>query len=360
MKINKIIDSHVHISMDAPLYENVKAFKWIMEKTNTERINFLALNAHHFFAATKLNNSKCLYLKSKFEPIGYAGYCIDYTKENTKEGFKKQIELAVNAGFDCWKIIEAKPNSQSFSGFKLDDDIYDSAFSYAESIKLPIIVHCADPVSMWDSDYKTGYLKKEEYQNQVYNVLAKHPNLVLTFAHFGFMADKPEFVKELFLKYPNVCLDNVPAPEEYFVISEKHDEWKEIFEKYSTRIIFGTDRGNHATLNYTKDEYFKLFPETVSYQKRLLLEDGPCDGRHPFPGIEELWGTTWYGLNISDEAYNNIVYNNFMRIYKEPRKINYELLKEIAEYEFSLDVKTNYKEEDYKELISYCNQKINK
>ena len=104
MKTDKIIDSHTHISMDFSLKENEKSFRWWMKAVNAERIQFLALNAHIFFKETQLNESKCLYLKSVFAPIGYAGYCIDHTKENSSDGFLKQIKDAKKAGFDCWKI----------------------------------------------------------------------------------------------------------------------------------------------------------------------------------------------------------------------------------------------------------------
>ena len=58
-------------------------------------------------------------------------------------------------------------------------------------------------------------LKKEEYQRQMLNGLKRHPNLVLTFAHFGFMSDKPEFVEKLLNEYKTVYFDNVPGPEEF-------------------------------------------------------------------------------------------------------------------------------------------------
>ena len=180
MKTKKIIDSHVHISMDFPLEQSEKGFRWFMEAGGIERINFLALNAHTFFQETQLDNSKCLYLKSVFAPYGYAGYCLDYSKPNTAEGFLEQIKLAVKAGFDCWKIIEAKPNSQQVWKHRMDEEIYEPAFAYAEKTRFPIIVHVGDPIGMWENEYKDGYLKKEEYQQQMLNVLKRHPNLVLT------------------------------------------------------------------------------------------------------------------------------------------------------------------------------------
>ena len=354
MKIDKFNDSHTHISMDVSLKDDIQSFKWIMETSNTERINFLALNAHVFFQETQLDNSKCLFLKSAFSPNGYAGYCMDYTKDVSPEGFLEQIKLAYNAGFDCWKIIESKPNSQKVWGHAVDEPLYDLAFAFAEEKKFPIIVHVADPIQEWDTSYKEGFLKKEEYRQQLFNVLERHPNLVLTFAHFGFMGDKPELVEKLFNKYDSVYLDTVPAPEEFFVISEYHDKWKYIFNTYSEKILFGTDRGNHSVKGYTKQEWLKNFPPINEYITRILRKDGPCDGRFPFPGLEERWGTEFYGLNINDNAYNNIVYNNFIRIYGKPRKINFHLLYEIAKHEFSLPSKSPYKEEDYNLIVNTC------
>ena len=64
---------------------------------------------------------------------------------------------------------------------------------------------------MWDNEYKEGYLKKEEYQQQMLNVLERHPALIVTFPHFRSMCDKPEFVEDLLNKYNNVYFDNVPG-----------------------------------------------------------------------------------------------------------------------------------------------------
>ena len=355
-RFEKVIDSHVHISMDAPLPETIKSWQWWMEKGRIDRINFLALNAHVTFECTELNNSKCLFLKTQFPGKAYAGYCLDYSKERSKEGFLNQIKMAYEAGFDCWKIIESKPNSQCVWKLRIDDDIYDAAFKFAEDNKFPIIIHVADPDIFFETDYKDGFLTKWEYQEQALNVLKRHPNLILTFAHFGFFGDKPDLVKDLIKTYPGVHFDNVPGPEEYFVIAKNPLVWKEIMEKNSTRFIFGTDRGNHAPWNDSKEKYFKKFPETVTYGTNMLVKDGIYDGRHPFPGLEEHWGTELYGLGLSPEAYNNIVYNNFMRIYGEPKRVNLKLLKEITEHEFSLPSKSKYLKEDKKIILDCCNK----
>ena len=86
----------------------------------------------------------------------------------------------------------------------------------------------------------------------------------------------------------------------------------------------------------------------------MLVKDGEYDGRHPYPGIEDHWGTVLYGLNLSDAAFNNIVYDNFMRIYGEPKPINYECLYEIAKHEFSLPSKSPYLKSDFEKIKEEC------
>ncbi len=357
MKVQKYNDSHTHISFDDSLTDDIVSFRWFMEAGNVERINFLALNAHTFFEETQLNNSKCLYLKYAFAPVGYAGCCLDYSLGMTRQIAYEQIKRAKEAGFDCWKIIESKPNSQSVWGHRIDDEIYEDAFAYAEKEQFPIIMHVSDPIGEWETSYKTGYLSKKEYQQQALNVLKRHPNLVLTLAHMGFFSDEPDTIEQMFETYPNFYLDIVPAPEEYFVMSKYHERWHEIMNKYSTRILFGTDRGNHPTAGLCKEEWLKRYPQTVDYEKRLFENKGECDGRYPFPGLEEHWGTTWYGLDIDDEAFNNIFYNNFMRIYGEPKEVNFEILYEIAKHEFSLPAKSKYLQEDFQTIKTLCAQK---
>jgi len=360
MKINLLNDSHTHVSMDVSLKETIVSFKRVNERTNVVRINFLALNGHITYAETQLDNSKCLYLKSKFAPYGYAGYNIDHSKKTDAQGILEQVKLAQEAGFDCWKIIEGKPNSQCVWKQRIDSDDYELAFKYAEETQFPIIIHVADPSVYFNTDYsdKSIFLSKKEYQDEIINVLERHPNLLITIAHMGFMGDNPLYVEELLNKYPNLHFDNVPGPEEYFEMSKHQPEWKRIHNEYSTRFLFGTDRGNHGLEGKTVEEWFKCYPETASYQRRFYENDGLCDGRHPFPGLEEYWGTEWNALGITDEAYNNIFYDNFIRIYEDPRPINYKILKELAEYEFALPSKSKYLKEDLQDILIECEKHI--
>jgi len=360
MKINLVNDSHVHLSFDTSLPGTEKAWRLWQERCGVERINFLALNAHEGFEIPELHDARCLYLKARFGEMGYAGFCLDYHRPETRDEILIDLKDACAGGFDCWKIIEGKPDVQNGLKHSIDSDFYEPCFAFAEAAEFPIVCHVADPIQMWGKGgkYEKGFLPKEEYQNAALRILRRHPNLRWTFAHFGFFSDRPVFVEKLLETYPYLMFDNVPAPEEYFVQSAHAAEWHAIFESHPERFLFGTDRGPHPVGLLSSNEYFVRFPETVSYQKRIYLGKGIIDGRYPFPGYEDRWGTEWQALDLNDEAYNDLVFYNFLRRYGlKPREVNPQYLLNLANHDYSLPSSSKTKREDYALIRAYCEER---
>ncbi len=351
MQVKNLFDTHTHLTLDEPLESIVRGTKWFMEAGGIERIGFLALKAFGRKSFHCLGNSKCLYLKSVFAPYAYAGFSLDWNGKYTADSLAEQVLTAMKSGFDCWKVIEGKPNVQKELNIRLDDGILDKAFALAEREGFPVVVHIADPPAVFESG---EYMPADEYRLQLFRVLERHKNLVIVIAHMGFMSDTPERVEKLLNTYPNLYLDNVPAPEEYFAMSAKHEEWKRIHTQYPTRFLFGSDRGSHGAAHFSKEEYLQNFPQTLSYQMRLYTENGPCDGRHPFPGVEELWGTEWYGLGLDGETVLRIFRDNALKLYGEPKPINYECLYAYAKEEFAAQGVSPSQEEDFTLIKAEC------
>ncbi len=80
-------------------------------------------------------------------------------------------------------------------------------------------------------------------------MLDKHPRLNATLAHFFFLSEYRDRVEEILEKYPNVKFDLTPGWEMYIAFSKDTEGWHDFFEKYSERILFGTDSGNHKDNN---------------------------------------------------------------------------------------------------------------
>ncbi len=301
--------------------------------------------------------------------ITFRGYSVDdniitlYLKETFKEAavsvfgglyyspylnylgvpFSEQAQRLLDMGCDGLKLIEAKPTYRKAVGFGLDSKLYDDMFCMLEEKQIPLLCHALDPVEFWYEDLakklhnweyikthdwmydKPEFLTHSESRNEVLARLQRNPNLNIVFAHFMFLSEEIELAEELMEKYPNFKLDLTPGWEMYVGFMKNYDAWKKFFEKYSTRILYGTDTHN---LSFA---YSSKIHQTVRYAVA-----GESD-EITMPHVPQV---TMRGFDLSKEHQENIFYNNYQRLIGTPKKVNVDLLVEEAENMLRL-VKSN-------------------
>ncbi|MCK7495462.1 MAG: amidohydrolase family protein [Comamonadaceae bacterium] len=120
---------------------------------------------------------------------------------------------------------------------------------------LPILWHVNDPEEFWDAEkipswaksrgwfYGSDTINNEVQYTQVLNVLERHPNLKIIFAHFFFMSAQLPRLADLLDRYPRICIDLTPGIEMYVNLSKQPEKTRAFFEKYQDRILYGTDIG---------------------------------------------------------------------------------------------------------------------
>ena len=254
------------------------------------------------------------------------------------EGFapEEQLDDLMAIGLDGIKMIETKPNYQKMLGVKLSDPLYDKFFAKAEKEQISILCHSSDPESSWSLEgldpkhpewhYANGtFLTFEEIHKDLESVLNKYPNLKITLAHIFFNENHPEKFVELLEKHPNLTYDICPHTYMFGVMSKNVSLWKEIFTKYSDRIMFGTDycssSGNIPTIGH--DNVY-----------RFLLTDDDF----------KFWnGMEAHGLNLNKSDVEKILYSNFYKAFGEKSKpINKDALRDyIKKYEKLMTNKEN-------------------
>ena len=91
-------------------------------------------------------------------------------------------------------------------------------------------------------------------------MFAKHPHTTFVALHFGSWPENLDFVEQTLQKFPNVMIETGAREGE---LGRQPRRTREIFLKYSDRIMFGTDEGAGEAMyqNYfrwleTEDEYF--------------------------------------------------------------------------------------------------------
>ncbi len=320
----KIIDAHYHIGHwylpqdDDNCYLTMKKYQKESDISNitlqslSSYINTYRPIVHNIIAALIKLNDDTFYayptLHYPITPVNAAAY--------DESEFYNQVKMFEEIGFDGIKMLEGKPNMRKGFAIPLNDPLYDKYYSYLEENKIPIMFHVADPDDFWDEGREYGdgtFLSKEELYAEALSVLESHKNLTVIFAHCFFMAHEPKRLCALLDKYPNMYFDLTPGPIMYEHFTRLYDEWREIFNKYSDRIIFGTDASSDASMEIQNG---------LVYEMRRFLETDDTFDSFNFYDMSYIIK----GFKLDDTVLDKIYYDNFKKLVKEPKKINVEAL----------------------------------
>ena len=319
---HKVIDSHLHFYdwSDEQGNEFFHCFEEYRNEMGLAGINLCALPSGNGTDVT--NNIMCaLYKLLNKETFAHAGLLYDKYPmgEKLAQGmdFVTQLDELEAIGFDGIKMIEGKPTMHKTIGKNLLHMEFDKFFAEAEKRGTHITFHVNDPKEFWSTDgncndYCDGtYATHEELYRQAYQILEKHPNLTVTFAHFFFKSEHPEDLESLFEKYPNMCVDLTPGWEMYLSFYERKEFFKEFFTKHSKRILLGTDA---------------YFPRPTECS--MWLVDRVYRFLSSSDVVKAVADRYESGLCIPDEAIEDIAYRNFeRRVGIAPKEINKDALK---------------------------------
>ena len=274
-----------------------------------------------FMYAEKLANTKTttydtFALAAKDMLNGNADYL--FVDKTTAKSLAKEI--------DGLKIIEGKPNMRrDLPVPDFDDSQWDPFFAWAEKEQVPILWHVNDPETFWNPDlapswakkqgwsYDDSYINNEVQYTQILNLLEKHPNLKIIFAHFFFMSAQLPRLSAILDKYPNIMVDTTPGIELYENLSANPEGAKEFFRKYGNRVTYGTDIGARSVLPGTPSKLNRT--ECVN---RAQLAQTYLTASEPVPvkadgdflvGEEDF---ALMGLGLSQEDAQKILADNFL------------------------------------------------
>ncbi|MCX6180718.1 MAG: amidohydrolase family protein [Bacteroidetes bacterium] len=111
-------------------------------------------------------------------------------------------------------------------GFAIDDIRLNDCYEYANSKKLPVLIHTGFSIEKLKNEYAEP--------GRIVNVAKNYPNVNFILAHAGFKLDQP-LIREL------LEIDNVYADLSGFINSSK-ETLKLVFqEPYNSKILFGSD-----------------------------------------------------------------------------------------------------------------------
>ena len=306
--MKKFANAHVHIKYGDP--KKVEHFLEALTKTGITDVALLSLCAYPGYEKTE--NLSILWWKSKFNKLRISAFgSLHEVDVYANVPYEVQLEKLLALGCDGMKFIHMKPDVRKAIGKGLDHPDYDKMFSIMEERGIPAIIHSGDPEKFWDMStasaeaiakgwcYGDGtYLSCQEHYEECFRMLDKHPKLNAVFAHMFFLSENMDEAVRILEKYPNVSFDLTPGTEMYPAFAKDIDAWHDFFEKYSDRILFGTDSGDHK---YNEAELHDLVYTAITHDSSEFEMPG-------FPGKISR------GLYLSEKAVENICYNNYERL----------------------------------------------
>jgi predicted TIM-barrel fold metal-dependent hydrolase len=223
----------------------------------------------------------------------------------------RQIDDSVARGARGLKVLKELGLGVRDSTGKLipiDDPRLDAAWEECGRLDIPVFIHVADPEAFFHpidasneryeelidhpdwSFYGPQFPSMQELLAERDRMFAKHPHTTFVALHFGSWPENLDFVDQTLQKFPNVMIETGAREGE---LGRQPRRTREIFLKYSDRIMFGTDEGAEEAMyrNYfrwleTEDEYFPY----AQY---------PLQGR---------WMI--YGLGLPDEVLEKLYHRN--------------------------------------------------
>jgi len=281
-KVEEIADCHVHMGK----VDSEGGMEAIRRATGISRMGLVAIQN----PAQGAGLPQALYMKSRYPGTYYVLAGLNHAQKLSEGKVKTpnlaaQVDAFAEMGCDGIKMIEGKPTSRQRMDIPVTDPYFADYWARVEELRLPIVWHVNDPEEFWDPERIPGWAKdrnwgygpddvtKEALYAEVDEVLARHPRLNVSFAHFYFLSADLSRAARFLDEHPSVRFDLAPGIEMLYNISRDPDAGREFFINYADRIVFGTDLASRQSLEEGRvragivyrwlegDEEFRVPPE---------------------------------------------------------------------------------------------------
>ena len=312
-----IVDGHVHFVHP----ERMDDILALLEQVGCVRANLVCIPNPD---ATN-HNPAALYFKECHPDRVYLSGALDYTPLLTAPDrapalLARQVAALKAQGFDGLKLIEGKPQVRKLLPYPLDGPLYAELWAALEQEQFPVVFHVADPDEFWDAercpswarksgwDYSGGsYPTKESLYTEVDHILARHPRLKITFAHFYFLSADLARAARFLDAHPAVCFDLAPHVDMYRDFSHAPDAARDFFLRYQDRIIYGTDLDTRTLQRGAAGTQLALH---LAWLIRAFLEKA---GPFIVPDTPDDGEKRYHGLGLPREMLEKIYHVNYER-----------------------------------------------
>lgn len=244
-----------------------------------------------------------------FTNIDFTGIGEDGWTDKAVKRLEEDVKNGAN-GLKIFKNLGFSVKDNKGKRVAVDDTRLDAIWEKCSDLKIPVLIHTADPKSFWDPmdeknerwlelathpERKRGPNNPEPWEDLIeeqHRMFKKHPKTTFIAAHFGWYANDLDHLGKLLDDMPNVVVEFGAVIAE---LGRQPRRAKEFFTKYQDRILFGKDSwepeeyATYFRVLETEDEYFP-------YHKKY----------HAF------WAM--YGMGLPDNILKKVYYKNALHI----------------------------------------------
>jgi predicted TIM-barrel fold metal-dependent hydrolase len=225
----------------------------------------------------------------------------------------KQLEEDVKAGANGLKIFKSlgfSVKDNQGNRVTVDEARLDAIWDKCGALKIPVLIHTADPKPFWDEQNEknerwlelathpgrkrsdTNPVSWEALIEEQHRMFKKHPKTTFIAAHFGWYPNDLTKLGKLLNEMPNVVVEFGAVIAE---LGRQPKASRKFFEQYQDRILFGKD-------SWVPEEY-------ATYFRVLETED------EYFP-YHKKYHAFWsmYGMGLPDAILKKVYYKNALRI----------------------------------------------
>lgn len=218
-----------------------------------------------------------------------------------------------------WKNMTLMGEAHFGRNLRLDDPHYEPIWQACGELKLPIVIHVADPPCFFrpiDRDnehyvclsqhpewsfYRPGMFSFEEHMDMQEAVIRDHPGTTFVVAHVGSWAENLPQVSRWLEKYPNLYVDVAARLDQ---LGRQPYTARAFIERFQDRVLFGTDYEGRFSMERTREFYhthFRFFQTWDEYFD------------HPFPDFLGQWKIC--GLGLEESVLNKLYRDNARRVF---------------------------------------------
>ena len=232
---------------------------------------------------------------------GYGERAAERLKEDVRNG-AQGLKVFKNFGLDL-KYSDGRR-------VKVDDPNFDPLWAMCGTLRIPVLIHIAEPSAFFEpiDKFNERWLELKQFPNRARpperypafetlmeernHMIAKNPKTVFILAHLGYHGNDLNRLGKLFDTYPNAYVDIAAVLAE---LGRQPYTARDFLIKYQDRVLFGKDIYEPSEYTY----YFRVLEsrdDYIEYYRR----------RHAF------W--RMYGLFLPDEVLRKIYYRNAIRL----------------------------------------------